>query len=460
MQIEIKKGLFFVLIFQLFFMFVFAQQTFEIEKKPIRNVWIKEYENFPLIYELQIKSKFGANYKFFSLLDVLISPSQIYINQSPQTINLSFYIRKDLPPNKYTYTYYIKNVDTGEIIKDSFTFEVVNAKDIFSFSIQEKINKDDKSFKLKIKNKFNLNFDNITLRIYNNFIDSSFDLSIRPFEEKEIDVNIKENVKEEWCGAKDVKIDIILYGKGYTFEKQIWLEEYREIKTEEKTESIFLGKKIYVKKTNLGNNVTEAIISIKLNSFEKIFAKGNTKAEIKKEKDFYVYVFKKNLKPGESFEVEMSINYQWLLIIPLIIIIIIILLILRKEEVVVKKDVKRVKTKSGEFALRVFLSITNKTRESLKEVAILDYLPLSLKFYEFGLTLPDKVEGNKLYWVLGEIPAGETRSISYLCYSKIRYEGRMVMPRAKIKYLLRGKKHIKESNSCAIDVKAEEGIEI
>ncbi len=455
---KIKKGLFLGLVFQLIFIllltFTFSQQTFEIEKKPIRDVWIKEFENFPLIYELQIKSKTADNYKFFSLLDVLIYPSQQYIDKSVQTINLSIYIRKDLQPGKYTYTYYIKN--SKEIIEDRFSFEVVNAKDIFNFSVPERITKDERAIKLKIKNNFNLAFDSLTLKIYNNFIDSSFNISLKPFEEKEVEISIKENIEKEWSGYKDLKIEVILYGKSYVFERQIFLEEYKDIKTEEKIESMFLGKKIYIKKTNLGNNIVEVTIPIMLNSFEKIFAKGNIKAsEIKKEKGYYVYVFKKDLKPNESFEVKVDINYQWLLILPIIILIIIIVLISRKEEVVIKKDVKRVKTKSGEFALRVFINVTNKTKESIKEVSLLDYLPLSLKFYEYGLTQPDKIEGNKLYWVLGEIPAGESRSISYLCYSKIKYEGRVLLPRAKIKYVLRGKKYVKESNMCSIAIEKE-----
>jgi len=452
---KIKKSLFFVLIFQLVFAFAFAQQTFEIEKKPIRNVWIKEFENFPLIYELKIESSMADNYKFFSLLDILISPSQIYVDQSPKTINLSIYIRKDLPPGKYTYTYYIKN--SKEIIEDRFSFEVVNAKDIFNFSIPEKITRDDKSLKVKIKNNYNLAFDNLTLKIYNKFVDSTFDISLKPFEEKEVEATIKENIKEELSGSKDVNIELNLYGKSYTFEKQTYLEEYKEIKTEQRVESIFLGKKIYVKKINTGNSVVEVTIPIELNSFEKIFAKANIKAnEIKKEKDYYIYVFKKDLKPNEVFEVELSVNYGWLLILPIIILLIILVFILRRENVEIRKDVKRVRTKSGEFALRVFINVTNKTKETLSEVALLDYLPLSLKFYEHAsLTLPDKIEGNKLYWVLGEIPSGETRSISYLCYSKIKYEGKMILPKAKVKYVLKGKKYVKESNSCSIKVEEE-----
>ncbi len=83
-------------------------------------------------------------------------------------------------------------------------------------------------------------------------------------------------------------------------------------------------------------------------------------------------------------------------------------------------------------------------------------MPLTFKYYEYGLTLPDEIKGNKLYWAIGEMQPGEERTISYLCYSKIDLEGAIVLPQAKLKYIDKKGKNIIYSNSPSIFVEKKE----
>jgi len=447
--------------------FVFAQQTFTIEKKPVRDAAIVEFPALPLQYDLTLTNRLATDdyYKMFSLLDVVLSPiSLIHFNaMEEKTIPLVIYLKKKLPSGKYAYTYYIKN--SYEIYEDRFVFSVVKASDAFSIEVPSSITRFDNEIKIKIKNNMNFAIENLSLSSNSPLIASSQTFSLGPLEEKEIKLVLSSSVRDERAGVK--KIGFVLAYEGpdakkeensYVLEKEIMLEEHKDIATEKKEGLIFIGKKVEIKKTNKGNAPVDAVAEVELNAFEKVFASANVKGEVKREAGKYIYQFTLHLEPGQSASVKVSINYAWL-IIPLLVVLVIIVLILAlsHETVVFKKSIKRVKTKTGIFALRVYLTVKNKTRQELKDVAILDYVPLSLKYHEYGLTIPDKIEENKLYWNLESLLPGEEKTVSYICVSKIKYEGGMTLPPAKLKYVdQKNRKVILSSNSPKISVAEEE----
>jgi len=81
-----------------------------------------------------------------------------------------------------------------------------------------------------------------------------------------------------------------------------------------------------------------------------------------------------------------------------------------------------------------------------------------MRHHEYGLTLPDKIEGNKLYWRIGDMLPGEEKIISYVCFSKIRFEGRLELPAAKLKYInKKGQKVVDNSNKATLFIEKEEG---
>lgn len=452
----------FVLILAIFLIsFSYAQTSFSFEKKPIRTTLVSEFKNIPLIYKLNITSYIpGTNeYRFFSLLDLMIFPQQDRFNFSEsKEINLTIYVNKR-SPGVYNYQYFIKNPE--EIFADTILFKIVKASDAFSFQIPKEISREDKELEIKIKNNLDVDFDKLWIEIKNSFINEKKDFKIKAYEEKVIKFRINENIKNEYAGEKILFIIISSDEKGdnnYMWEEKIILKEYENIVSEEKISTIFIGKKIYVKKINLGNKDSEAVIAIQLNPFEKFFFKANINAdEIRKEKGDYVYIFKKTLKPNESIEIIGNVNYAWIIILILIIIIAAILyFILSKEDVIFEKEVRKVKTKTGTFALKVNLTVKNKTKQTIRDVSILDYLPLSMRFYEYGLTLPDQIEGNKLYWKLGDILPNDQKTITYLCYSKIKYEGTIELPSAKLKYLDKKGKNIIFSNKASISISKED----
>jgi len=464
----LKTGIFlsiFFIVLVSFSFFVFAQQTFSISKKPLRDVLVAEFPSIPLQYDVTLKNKLvvSDHYKMFSLLDVLLSPVSLikFDPMEEKNIILSVYI-KDRTPGKFAYTYYIKN--SYEIYEDRFVFSIVRASDAFSIDVPETIERFDKEIKIKIKNNLNVEFENLSLSSTSPLIASSEKFSLKPLEEKELTLVLSDAIKKEKAGVKKIEFVLAYEGDGaegenYKFEREIVLEEHKDVVTEKKEGLIFIGKKIEIKKTNVGNTPLTEIIKIELSTFERIFASANAEGKISKQAGKYVYEFNVYLEPNQSATIKVKINYAWL-IIPLIIVLIfvIVILVLSKEKnVVFEKTVKKLKTKTGTFALRVYLTVKNKTTQELKDVAILDSVPLSLKYHEYGLTVPDKVEGDKLYWNLENLLPGEEKTVSYICLSKIKYEGVMKLPPAKLKFInQKNQKVIVTSNVPKIFVSSEE----
>ncbi len=87
------------------------------------------------------------------------------------------------------------------------------------------------------------------------------------------------------------------------------------------------------------------------------------------------------------------------------------------------------KTKGGEFALRVMVNV--KAHKNLENVSITEKIPAIVKVHEnFGALKPSSVNLNyrRLQWSLGNLQAGEERTFSYVVYSKVGVVGRFSLP--------------------------------
>ena len=116
------------------------------------------------------------------------------------------------------------------------------------------------------------------------------------------------------------------------------------------------------------------------------------------------------------------------------------------SDIILKKKINFVKTKGGEFALKV--SIKVKARRAIERISIMDKLPPIVKLYErYGTIAPDRIDEKKrrIEWNLGSLNEGEDHILSYIIYSKIGVVGKFELPSAKAIYEREGK--IKETSS-------------
>ena len=139
--------------------------------------------------------------------------------------------------------------------------------------------------------------------------------------------------------------------------------------------------------------------------------------------------------PGKEAEVRVRVNYLY----PVIVILLILLGAwalwqVLKTDVVVRKRAVVVRTKGGEFALKIMLNV--RARRSVDNAVLHDYVPAVAKLYEnYGRT-PDVVDASsrRLSWKLGAMNAGESRVFSYVIYSKVHTVGKFELPTASVNY--------------------------
>jgi len=159
------------------------------------------------------------------------------------------------------------------------------------------------------------------------------------------------------------------------------------------------------------------------------------------------YIWQKELAPSESLKVAVTTN----LIFPFLLLIgagLIIYLykIYVTSNLIVKKRINFVRTKGGEFALKVTLNV--KARKFIEKVRIYDRLPAMSKLYEKFGTKPDKFNHATgiMEWHLDRLTEGEERLFTYVIYSKLKVIGKFELPSANGVYEYEGKIHETQSN--------------
>jgi hypothetical protein len=87
------------------------------------------------------------------------------------------------------------------------------------------------------------------------------------------------------------------------------------------------------------------------------------------------------------------------------------------------KRVYHVKTRGGEFALKVILHV--KARTSVDNIEVYDHVPSAMKLFDKA-GMPHKIDGmGRLSWKIDKLNGGEDRIFSYIIYSPIRIVGRL-----------------------------------
>ena len=117
-----------------------------------------------------------------------------------------------------------------------------------------------------------------------------------------------------------------------------------------------------------------------------------------------------------------------------------------KTDLKIKKRVTFVKSKGGEFALKV--TIMAQAKQYIEKVNIIDRFPPLVKIHNiFGGDRPVRIneKSNRIEWNFERFEAGELRVLSYIIYSKVGVVGRFALPTTTAIFEKDGK--IKETSS-------------
>ena len=426
--------------------YVSAALDLEIEKISKAEVVIAELGN-PAIFDFIIKNKGAAdNGEIYSLVGVSMSPKGTFpIPSGESAIEVRAYLGEDYLNREGIYSFQYQIKGNQGIFEDKLTVQVVHLQDIFTIE-QMKIHPDNEIVNLTIKNVVNSNLENVDIRFSSSFFDTTKRINFKPFEEVDVPIVIERKDSRLRAGSYPLSLEINVGDSSVKLEGTInYLEKEGTSVIKESTG--FLIIKSLIKEVNDGNIPVTSTIEIKKDIISRLFT-GYSIAPLEAERSGVVvdYKWERDLQPGESFSVTATTNYTFIvLFMALIILFALGVRFYTTKALTLDKSVSFVKTKGGEFALKV--RINARGGRSVSNVQIVDALPTMAKLYE-GFGKPDKIDesNRRLFWNIPHLNRGEERVFSYIVYSKLMAVGRFELPAATAFFESDGKRENVMSN--------------
>lgn len=401
--------------------------------------------NNPTILKLEVTNigqsgtfKFESTPGFF-----ILNTEKVKINKDEtKTIELKIYFREDFSYIKpyYTLQYVIKGEDNTYKNYEA-DIKVIDLKNVFEISTDE-INPDMDRISLYIKNKENYDFEKIKVDASSSFFDFKKEFAINSKETKSFIVELDKNkFKELTAGFYTLKANIETQGKKTSIEGTMKFAEKKLVTSVEKDYGFFITTNI-ISRTNEGNVIEKADITIKKNILSRLFTNFNPEPSSVQREGFIVYyTWNKNVMPGEKLDVIIKTNWLFpFLIIFFIVIIVIFAKNYSKTNLVLKKKVSFVRAKGGEFALKI--SIIAHAKKYCERISVIDRLPPLVKLHErFMGVNPARIDekNKRIEWEIGNLDKGEVRVLSYILYSKVGILGKFSLPSARAVYESEGK---------------------
>ncbi len=420
----------------------------EVNKTEREAAILSELKN-PAIFDFTIDNK-GAPDKFeiYSLVGASFEPKG-WFNLSNGITKMEVRVYPSETARKrggnYAFQYEIRGENSG-IVEDMLTVKIVKFDEIFDI-VTRSIKYGDKNAVVTIKNNQNMNIDNVTLTLKSIFFgEKERVISLKPFESMNITLPVKnEEIKDLGAGTYLVTAYFELDDAKTKIEKAVIYLEKENIAVSKVSEG-WIIRTTEITKINEGN--TEAIDTTEVtkNMLTRLFTTFSVEPLSTERRGVFVhYRWERELKPSESWSVKITTNYTLPFVLALLVILsAFFVYIYSRTAVVLSKRVYHVKTKGGEFALKVMLHV--KARSSVDNIEIYDRIPGAMKLFDKA-GMPHKIDGmGRLTWKIDRLNAGEDRIFSYIIYSPIRIVGRLELSPATAHFAKGGKSSYVSSN--------------
>ncbi|MCS7134614.1 MAG: hypothetical protein NZ889_02030 [Candidatus Pacearchaeota archaeon] len=429
------------LIFVLAILFLNKASAIEVYVNPINDVVAIEL-NVPARYNVTIKNDLnsGQNFSIYSLVDLELRPEQIFVEANSEKSFILEALPKKRTEGYKKYDFYVRSEANYMVLAESsIIMKVLPLEKILSIDIPTELSRDDKTIILNLKNK-----ENIRLVFPFTINSELFDFSSEATLEKETkNFSIQVDLSKKHAGTYDIFFTARF--QEYSFKKTIpvVLQEVSKIIEFKEKRWHFFGYTNIITKKNDGNARKVITIELPLSRIENAFTSFNIQPSEKvREKDKVVARWYRELQPGESFTVEARTDYTILAVVIIVIAAALIFyLMFFTKKVLIKKKAIKLKTKRDEFAAKIILVAKNIGTKEIKNVRLVDNLPVTTKLYEkFGPVRPDKIERTKLEWNFATLLPGEEIVTSYIIYSKVGMT-HVELPEALLSYYDEKNKH-------------------
>lgn len=414
------------------------------------NIIIRDFDNsIPLT--LEIKNATPGTYNLYTLADITIKPADTFeVTEGPfqKTFQLQPNENLDLEGNyAFTYTLNQRGVEKHE---QKILLRLLNLEEIIEIS-SESIDPESGQVSFYVQNKEPVSLHNITATFSSVLFDVTTTFDLKPNEKYTIPVNVDPSKLAKTSAGVYIIKSTFQTDKG---EKQIegtlYLGEKKGITSIEDKSGLLIRTETATK-VNSGNVVESIQIKMQRNIFSRLFTSFNIEPTFTQRNGMTIdYLWtKEKLTPTESYTIKATTNY----VLPFLIFVVLIIATVgyrrfSETKLEVKKSVAPVKTKGGEFALKVTLEL--KARQEVENVTLIDKVPSIVKIYKKFTTLkPDKIdaESRRVHWHIGDLEAGEERTFTYIVYSKVGIVGKFSLPRALAVFEKEGNIHEIDSNN-------------
>jgi len=406
--------------------------------------------NNPATFNLQIKNLGSADsFMFYTFFGIDSAPRGTVDFSSGETKSIDFVItpRDDLKQTGYqTFDYFIRGLDKTEV-KKQLTVEIINLEDAFEIGSEEVTTNSDR-LKIYIHNKEKFKFENINARFSSEFFDFEKQFTLEPNQRKDFEVAIdKESYKKLLAGYYTLNAEITVENLDAQVEGKIKFDEKDELNSNFVESGILISSQI-LENSNNGNVIKDSVLIANKSLFLTPFTSFNIDPDYSQRNGLTkTYTWTTKLSPGETQKVIMTTNWFFpIIFIGLILAIVFLIRKYNRTYLDVRKETSLVRTKGGEFAIKV--SIYLHAKEYLERVNVIDRLPVFAKIYDkFSSEVPAIVDEKrrKIEWTFQKLEEGEVRVFSYIIYSKMGVLGKFALPRTRVLFERAGE--LKETNS-------------
>lgn len=422
----------------MFFSLSLASAALSVEKRDRGSVIIAELDN-PAAFNFLITNDGPAeNAEIYSLLDITLTPRGMFeIPDGTSSLDVQVFLPKNIRRTvhgAYIFEYQLKG-DRSGIFKDTLTLTIVPLKDALALE-PASFKPGAQAVNITVRNQQNTHLRNLSLLLTSDFFSSRHSLSLQPYENVTLSVPLdKAKIAKRTAGTYIITAALGLEDARTEIEGTLTYLEQRNIAVNT-TITGALIRQTTVTRTNHGNIPVADTITLSRDVLTRLFTAHSIAPLTANRNALAVkYEWQRELKPGESWSVTSTTNYTFPFIL-LILLIALSVLIYRTAStvVVVRKRVSPVKTRGGQFALKVQLSI--RARRTLSNLRLTDAVPAMTKLYEHFGTKPDKIDAStrRISWHIPHLHSGEERVVSYIIYSNVAVLGRIELASAMLTY--------------------------
>ncbi len=413
----------------------------EVKKIDKGSVVISELNN-PAVFDFVINNKGEEeNAEIYSLITVSMVPKgKFVLAHGENTVEVKAYLDQTMKSRGgfFNFEYQIKGDDSG-IFKDTMLLKIVSLKDVLEIEPRP-LNPVNTEATVIVKNKENTNLENVKIELDSPFFSDSKEISLKPFEEVPIQIKINKDTKKIIAGPYIVSAKVNLQGEETKVEGLMDYLESSGISVDKSSKGAII-KDTTITKTNQGNTPATAAIEVDKDIISRLFTSYSLDPEKTERNGFIIkYTWTKDLSPAEVFTIDVKTNYT----IPFIILVLIVIVgvmakVYSQTAIVLTKRVSYVKTKGGQFALKVNLHV--KAKKHVDNIQVIDRLPTMSKLYESFGKKPDRVDEatKRIFWNVDRLSAGEERVYTYIIYSELKVVGRFELPAATAVFEKEGK---------------------